>query len=66
MLTEYSIELSEENLPVMVKERIYDFSAGSLTEPADMEKIFKQCFRLDRKAEEIVAMVSLNAKLQPI
>lgn len=66
MLTEYSIELSEENLPVMVKERTYDFSAGSLTEPADMEKIFKQCFRLDRKAEEIVAMVSLNTKLQPI
>lgn len=59
-ITTYDLELDERHLPCLVKESSHNWN-GNVSMPKDIVQMMNEVFRLNRKAEEYLYLLMLNA-----
>ena len=55
-----NVEMDSNRLPVIVAEKEFDFYKENVNETSEIVEMINEYFRLDRKTEEYVYMVSLD------
>lgn len=66
-IRKYVLELNDDKIPAMVCEDAYDYEeATTLNSPAVIAEMLETCFRLKHKAEEHIAVIGVNKRLQPV
>lgn len=64
-LTQYELEL-EDDKPILVKERAFNYSEHELNMPGKIVKMMNYLFRMDRMADEKMYMIAFNTRMKPL
>lgn len=65
-IIKYNTQMGENKLPVLVKERTYDYEEDVLNAPQKISDICKSVLLLDKCTEEYIYMLAMDAKCYPI
>lgn len=65
-IIKYNTQMGENKLPVLVKERTYDYKMDVLNAPRKISDICKSVLLLDKCTEEYIYMLAMDAKCYPI
>lgn len=66
-INKYSVELNENQHPLLIKESSYDFdTANNLSNVDIVFKMLNECFRLGYQAEEHLCLIAMDIKLKPL
>lgn len=59
-ITKFTTEISEDHLPLLVKEKSFNYATQEARKPQDISKMLNDLFRLNKQTEEYVYMVCTN------
>lgn len=63
-VTEYTMELNNERIPSLVKEKSMNYAALKICKhPSEIERMMRDVYRLDKKAEEHLYMLAFTANM---
>lgn len=63
-VTEYTMELNNERIPSLVKEKSMNYAAlKTCKHPSEIERMMRDVYRLDKKAEEHLYMLAFTANM---
>lgn len=65
MIIEYNLEMDENLLPQLIKERSFNYECGMLDHADAVADMLNDCFHLRSQCEERVYMVCCNTRLVP-
>lgn len=66
-INQYDVELSGNGLPQLVKEKGFNYkTAQSFTNPSLIVDMMNEIYHLNRKAEECVYVIGMDAKCKPL
>lgn len=65
-LIKYTTELDTNNIPVLVKEKSFNYERQTLGTPSLIAEMFNEVFHLDKQTEEYVYLLCMNSKCKPL
>ncbi len=65
-ISEYNLELSDAQHPMLVKEKVHDYPDKIIKQSKDIADMINTCCHLNRQAEEHGLVVMFNVQLKPL
>ena len=63
MVVQYGLELTKTKIPILVKQKEYEYDRDIFTTQEKIIKLLNACMRLSTQAEEHVVMLAFDVKL---
>lgn len=63
-VTKYTVELTKEKQNILIKEEAYNYAYDALDSPLKIVTMMNDLFRMNKKAEEYLYMLSFNTKMR--